>query len=51
LRKTPSARLEAADVQARHGSRKSGLPTSGPRRNPKAAHVSAVPSSQGDLFS
>ena len=50
LRKTPNARLEAADVQARHGSRKSGLPTSGPRRNPKAPRVSDLPSPQGDLF-
>jgi deoxyribodipyrimidine photo-lyase len=51
LRKTPSARLEATDVQARHGSRKSGLPSSGLRRKPKALRVSAVPSPQGDLFS
>jgi deoxyribodipyrimidine photo-lyase len=50
LRKTPKAKMEAADVQDRHGSRKSGLPTSGPRRNPKAPRVSAVPSPQGDLF-
>ena len=50
MRKTPSARREAADVQARHGSRKSGLPTSGPRRNPKAPRVSDMPSPQGDLF-
>ena len=32
LRKTDEAREEAGDVQARHGSRKSGLPSSGQRR-------------------
>lgn len=46
LRKTREARDEAADVQAKHGSRKSGLPPSGQRR--KA--TTSAPSPQGDLF-
>jgi deoxyribodipyrimidine photo-lyase len=47
LRQTPPAREEAGEIQARHGSRKSGLPPSGgPRRRPKAA----VPDGQGQLF-
>ena len=50
LRKTPQAKMEAADVQDRHGSRKSGLPASGQRRNAKASSTPAVPSPQGDLF-
>jgi deoxyribodipyrimidine photo-lyase len=50
LRKTPEARAEAADVQARHGSRKSGLPASGQGRKAKAPAAPAVPSPQGDLF-
>ena len=38
LRGTPQARVEAAAVQQKHGSRKSGLPPSGgPRRRPAAA--------------
>jgi len=52
LRKTPEAREEAGDVQARHGSRKSGLPPSGQRTKAAArgAKGPATPSPQGDLF-
>lgn len=57
LRQSSQAREEAGKVQARHGSRKSGLPPSGERRKGgtrKAAGRSAKvrPSSlqQGDLF-
>lgn len=50
LRKTPQARTEAAQVQDRHGSRKSGLPPSGRKPKPKAARASEIPSAQGDLF-
>jgi deoxyribodipyrimidine photo-lyase len=50
LRKTPKARLEAVDVQARHGSRKSGLPASSQKRNPKVLRVPDTLSPQGDLF-
>ena len=57
LRKTAEAREEASGVQARHGSRKSGLPPSGQRRqaNPqtqarRADKAPKVPSPQGDLF-
>ena len=51
LRKTPQARIEAADVQDRHGSRKSGLPASSLRRKSKTPSKHEVPSAQGDLFS
>jgi deoxyribodipyrimidine photo-lyase len=51
FRKTPQARIEAADVQDRHGSRKSGLPTSSQRRKTKTPSKSEVPSVQGDFFS
>jgi deoxyribodipyrimidine photo-lyase len=51
LRKTPQARMEATDVQDRHGSRKSGLPASGQRRKAKAPRAPETPSAQGDLFS
>ncbi len=51
LRKTPQARVEAADVQDRHGSRKSGLPASGQRRKPQAVRLTELPSPQGELFS
>ena len=44
LRKTEAARAEADQVQARHGSRKSGLPASGQRRTAKASHKLFVPS-------
>jgi deoxyribodipyrimidine photo-lyase len=56
LRQTQEARAEAGAVQARHGSRKSGLPPSGQRRKgaappPKRADKKAAdPSPQGDLF-
>ncbi len=49
LRQTDEAREEAGDVQARHGSRKSGLPQSGQRRK-AAAKEPSTPSPQGDLF-
>jgi deoxyribodipyrimidine photo-lyase len=54
LRTTEQARTEAGQVQARHGSRKSGLPPSGTRNSVKRGHqtkVNATPSPQGDLFS
>ena len=47
LRQTQEARQEADVVQARHGSRKSGLLASGQRRKIKAP---ATVSPQGDLF-
>lgn len=53
LRKSEPAREEAGDVQARHGSRKSGLPPTLQRRKaaPQSAGKAApAPSSQGDLF-
>jgi deoxyribodipyrimidine photo-lyase len=61
LRHTDEAREEAVDVQARHGSRKSGLPPSGlrrktasPRTSTRAAkrevEESKTPTPQGDLF-
>jgi deoxyribodipyrimidine photo-lyase len=56
LRTTQAAREEANDVQARHGSRKSGLPPSGQGRRASKAQVSAskeasaTASTQGDLF-
>jgi len=50
LRKTPQAKIEAADVQNRHGSQKSGLPASGQRRNAKAPRTPETQSLQGDLF-
>jgi deoxyribodipyrimidine photo-lyase len=61
LRKTAEARQDADSVQARHGSRKSGLPPSGQRRNRTLAQTSSraikreadevkISSNQGDLF-
>jgi len=50
LRKTPQARIEAVDVQEKHGSRKSGLPASGQRRTAQAPRVPEAASPQGDLF-
>ena len=52
LRTTQAAREEAGNVQARHGSRKSGLPPSGQRRkaSAKAAQAIETTQSQGDLF-
>ena len=51
LRQTPEAQAQAAEVQTRHGSRKSGLHPSGARRKTKAS--SKTPSAvtaQRDLF-
>ena len=50
LRKTPQAKLEAEDVQDRHGSRKSGLPNSGQGRRPKTSRKTPQASQQADLF-
>ena len=54
LRQTSAARLEASGVQARHGSRKSGLPATGQGRKANtrshAVKTSNEPSPQGDLF-
>jgi deoxyribodipyrimidine photo-lyase len=50
LRKTPQARVEAADVQDRHGSRKSGLPASGQSRKTQTVRLTELPSPQGELF-
>ncbi len=55
LRKTAEARQDASGVQARHGSRKSGLPPSGQRRMAttpakRPAKPAASASPQGDLF-
>jgi deoxyribodipyrimidine photo-lyase len=53
LRKQDAARLQADAVQARHGSRKSGLPPNG-RRRARAAAAGPDPvrpdAAQGDLF-
>jgi deoxyribodipyrimidine photo-lyase len=48
VRGTPQARAEAQSVQARHGSRKSGLPQTAPRR--KSVRQRETPDRQGDLF-
>ena len=53
LRKTPQARDEAGTVQARHGSRKSGLPHSGQARQAtrkRKLDEAPTSSTQGDLF-
>lgn len=54
LRKTAEARQEAANVQAKHGSRKSGLPQTGQRRKAPSLQVAADGharlAQQGDLF-
>ncbi len=53
LRKSAEAREEAGAVQARHGSRKSGLPPSGQRRGSQTERTMkepVEPSAQGDLF-
>ena len=54
LRATPQARAEADAVQARHGSRKSGLPPTRRARSQSAARAggpqSELPSPQADLF-
>ena len=52
LRQTAAARLEAGGVQARHGSRKSGLSATGQGSKAKrVAKTSKAPTAQGDLFS
>jgi deoxyribodipyrimidine photo-lyase len=58
LRKLKQAREEAGAVQARHGSRKSGLPPASKRRNASTQRASTRPlkkpsplSTQGELFS
>ncbi len=51
LRATPAARAEAKTVQQRHGSRKAGLPPSGPRaKKAGVGRQRAVPEGQGELF-
>jgi len=53
LRQTAAARLEAGGVQARHGSRKSGLPATGQggkSKRERTAKTPNEPSPQGDLF-
>jgi deoxyribodipyrimidine photo-lyase len=53
LRKTAVARTEADGIQAQHGSRKSGLPsTTGKpsKRGPAKARVAKVDTGQADLF-
>jgi deoxyribodipyrimidine photo-lyase len=51
LRQTSAARSEASGVHARHGSRKSGLPTTGQGAKAKrAAKPPSEPSPQADLF-
>ncbi|MEL4181556.1 deoxyribodipyrimidine photo-lyase [Roseateles sp. PN1] len=51
LRKTEAARAEASQVQARHGSRKNGLPALGQRRAAKASpKPSAQVARQAELF-
>lgn len=54
LRATPQARAEADAVQARHGSRRSGLPPSGrPRgtsRGPVRSEGASATPRQGDFF-
>jgi deoxyribodipyrimidine photo-lyase len=51
LRKTPQAKIEADDVQHRHGSRRSGLMASGKRGKSPLPRPPSAPSPQGDLFS
>ena len=50
LRATPQARAEADAVQARHGSRKSGLPPTRRPREQTGGRSTGKPSPQGDLF-
>ena len=49
LRATPEAKAQANEVQAQHGSRKSGLTSTVGKR--KAAKAPAPPSTQRDMFS
>ena len=51
LRNTAEAGAQAAQVQARHGSRKSGLPATTQRRTGQSTQKKQTPvSTQGDLF-
>ncbi len=51
LRQTEPAREQANQVQARHGSRKSGLPSTGQgRKSSREAHAAVPASVQGELF-
>ena len=51
LRSTAEAHQEAGQVLARHGSRKSGLPPTSPRRSSsRSRKETAISSTQGDLF-
>ncbi len=50
LRKTHGARVEAGEIQQKHGSRKSGLPASGPSKRVGKARPAAPVSGQGELF-
>ena len=52
LRKTPAARAEADAVQHKHGSRKSGLPSTarGKRVRPVKPSQDSPPDAQGSLF-
>lgn len=52
LRQNADAQAEAGQVQAKHGSRKSGLPNTTPKARSATARKpqQAPPSSQGDLF-
>jgi deoxyribodipyrimidine photo-lyase len=53
LRQIPQAREEAVTVQARHGSRKSGLPQTGQRKRSNLTSIAAhtdEPTPQGNLF-
>ncbi len=52
LRATPQARAEADAVQHKHGSRKSGLPTTGMKRSSRATTTlkTSEPSPQSELF-
>ncbi|MDZ7939137.1 MAG: hypothetical protein U5M53_13025 [Rhodoferax sp.] len=52
LRNTDQARAQAGEVQAKHGSRKSGLPNTTRTKHPKLKPAApAAPSPQIDLFS
>jgi deoxyribodipyrimidine photo-lyase len=52
LRQRPETRAEAAQVNAKHGSRKSGLPQAKPqRRRPREPAQTPIDASeQGELF-
>jgi deoxyribodipyrimidine photo-lyase len=50
LRKTHGARVEAGEIQQKHGSRKSGLPSSGPNKRAGKSRPAVPVSRQGELF-